>query len=191
VDGWCNSFLGPGVTILLGLGLVAVGLMIVLGRARKWTLLVGLWLALMSWLAAAFVRVVDVSLFDFSLSDQPGPRLWEVASIVATALLAVAVVRSPPGQVPVGLAWVGLACMVAFVLLGAATYSLEDAFPFAATALLISNALEHAVVAAGPVIGLEAARTTPRRPARLVPAVLTLVLGALLWGLSLLNLFST
>ncbi len=182
-DGWYESYLGPGVTILFAVGLTAVGLILVLHHAGRLTLLGGLWLALSSWLVAAGTASVDPA-----LTGEPGPRLWLIASVAASAILGWAVVRSQPGRIPETSAWIGLTCVLAYVPLALVVFGLEDEFPFAAPALLIGNALLVAVPAAGAVTSLEVVRSEPRRPARLVPSAMALVLSVLLWGTALLAL---
>jgi hypothetical protein len=182
-DGWYESFLGPGTTILLALGLAAVGVVIALRGARKPALLVGLWLALFSWLGAAGTASVDSQ-----LSGEPGLRVWQLASVAAALVLGWAVLRSQPGQLGVVGAWIGLACVLALLPFAMWEYGIEDTNDFTAGPLFVANALEIGVPAAGAIIGLEVVRSEPRRPLRLIPAILTLVLSALLWGTSLLAL---
>ena len=182
-DGWYESFLGPGMTILLAAGLVAVGIVIALRGARKRTLLVGLWLALVSWFTATETAMVDAQ-----LTGSPGLRTWQLASVAAASVLGWASLRSEPGRLSAAGASLGLACVLALVPFAMVEYAIEDKNSFAAGALLVVLTLEGAGVAAGTVIGLEVVRSKPRRPLRLTPAVLTLVLTAVFWGASLIAL---
>src|SRR5262245_24421504 len=129
-DGWYESFLGPGTTILVALGLAAVGVVIALRGARKPVLLVGLWLALFSWLAAAGTASVDAQ-----LSGQLGLRVWQLASVAAAFVLGWAVVRSEPGQLGTWGAWAGLACVLALLPFAMWVYGVEDTNSFTAIPL--------------------------------------------------------
>jgi len=196
-----TSFLGPGVTILLAAGLAAVGVMIATRRARKRTLLTGLWIALVSWLAAGSTALADSDLFEVSGA---GLQLWVSASVVAVGVLGVATWSSSARSLTSGSAsqvtwaeWPGsaLACVLAFLLFVPMLSWLEEQVPFAAAPILGAFALMLGIPAAGVILALESARShrhierrQRRRPT--IPTLLTLAFAALLWGLLLLSALS-
>lgn len=182
-----TAFLGPGVTILLAAGLAGVGVMAAMRRAGRPTLLVGLWIALVSWLAAGSTAIADSP--DFELSGW-GLQLWLTASVVAAGILGVAVAQTPPSHVRVGVSWIGVACVLAILPLTQVGSGFEEQVPFAAGAILAIFALELGVPATGAIIALESIRSRPHRRERRLPAALTLMVASLLWGWLLLAIGS-
>jgi len=188
VTDYYTAFLGPGVTILLAAGLMAVGVMVALRRAGRLTLLIGLWMALFSWAAAAGAALVGDG-FSFELGGA-GLRLWQAASVVAAGILGVAVVGTRPGHVPLGVTWLGVACLLAFVPFAGVLRGVEEQVPFAGGVVFGTYALLLGVPAAGVVIGLDSVRSQPYLLAQRVPAAVALALGVLLWGWLVITLVS-
>jgi hypothetical protein len=178
-DGWYESFFGFATPILLAAALVLVGVRLALGRAPQTTLLAGLWLSLFSWLAAGQTGgEVSSRLGGLGM----GIRVWAGASVAAAGIQGWALVRSGPSRLSGGAEWlapVGVATWLPFALL---VYDLEDTHPFANDQLLLANILAVGVPAAGAILGFEVVRARRRRPARLVAAILALLLSTMLWG---------
>ena len=174
------SFLGPGVTILMAAGLTVVGVTVATHWGGKRTLLVGLWIALVSWLAAGSTAVADAFALEM---NGLGLQLWLVASVVAAVILGVEVVQMPPGHLGVGVSLIGVVCLLTLLPSQVLLYELENKRSFAVGAILGTLVLGVGIPATGAIIGVEAVRSQNRLAH--APAVATLALAALLWGLLL------
>jgi hypothetical protein len=140
----------------------------------------GAWVGRFSWAAAAGTALVDgTEVFELGGA---GLGLWQAASVVVTGILAVAVVGTRPGRVPVPVTWLGAACLLSFVPFVEVLSRVEERVPFAGGVVFATYGLVFGVPAAGLVIGLDSVRSRPYLLAQRVPAVVALALGALLWG---------
>lgn len=173
-DGWFESFFGPAVPIGIGIALAAISALVVWRVSPRETLLAGLWLALLSWLAAGVTGA--------SGADGPGIRLWVGASVAAAAILGWALIHSEPTRRSAAAAWFAVLAVLAWLPLGWAVFGLEDYYPFAASSLLLASLLMVGVPAAGAVTAIDVLRSRPIRR----PAVGALVLGVFPWGTALL-----